>query len=210
MSRFVLASLLRPGARRSKAQFKPTVGVFGLAVLLASPLQAQSASQFDSGIVLSGAWLQGNALPLNREDPQSGAIDAAYRWNHWSAEAGFLRIARDLSNIQGGSATLGRVLRWKSIGFIPSVGVFGGQAKSSRDTTGYDWVSGSTSGHTPRYSYSEGAAFGAGVGLTIEVPVFWVFALRGSASEWAFGGTPLAGDRTRGLLGGGLVLRVGR
>jgi hypothetical protein len=185
-------------------------GLVGLTVALASPVRAQAANRFDSGIVLSGAWLQANAMPLDREAPHSGAIAASYRWSHWSVEAGFLRIARDLSTIEGGSAAFGRVLRWKSVHFIPAVGVFVGRALSSRDTTGYDWASGGTTGHVARYSYSEGAAFGGSGGLTIEVPVFRWIAARATASQWYFGGTPLEGDRTRTLLGAGLALRVGR
>ena len=185
-------------------------GFVGLTLALAAPVSAQGANRFDSGIVLSGAWLQANALPLDREAVHSGAIDASLRWNRWSIEAGFLRIARDLSTIEGGSVSLGRMLRWKRIQFIPAVGGFLGQALSSRDTTGYDWVGGGAKGHTPRYSYSEGFAFGGSAGLTIEVPLFRWIAARGTASEWIFGGTPLAGDRTRTLLGAGLALRVGR
>jgi hypothetical protein len=193
-----------------RAKLGYAFGLVGLTVALASPLRAQAGHRFDSGIVLSGAWLQANALPLDRDAMHSGAIDASYRWNHWSVEAGFLRIARDLSTIEGGSAAFGRLLRWRSVQFIPAVGVFAGRALSSRDTTGFDWVGTGTSGHTPRYSYSEGATFGGSAGLTIEIPVFRWIAARATASEFVFAGTPLAGDRTRTLLGAGLALRVGR
>jgi len=193
-----------------RARLRYAVGLIGLTVVVTTPAQAQGARRFDSGIVLSGAWLQANSLPLDREAPQSGAIDASYRWNRWSAEAGFLRIARDLSTIQGGSGAFGRMFRWKAVQFIPAVGLFLGQALSSRDTTGYDWVGSGTTGHTPRYSYSEGFAYGGSAGLTIEVPVFRWIAVRGTASQWIFGGTPLEGDRSRTLLGAGLALQVGR
>ena len=193
-----------------RARLRYAFGLIGLTVAVASPLNAQGARLFDSGIVLSGAWLQANALPLDREAPHSGAIDASYRWNRWSVEAGFLRIARDLSTIEGGSAAFGRMFHWRAVHFIPAVGIFVGQALSSRDTTGFDWVSGSTTGHTPRYSYSEGATFGGSAGLTIEIPVYRWIAIRGTASEWVFSGSPLEGDRTRTLLGAGLALRVGR
>jgi hypothetical protein len=193
-----------------RAKFGYAFGLLGLTLALASPVRAQGANRFDSGIVLSGAWLQANAMPLDREAPHSGAIDASFRWNHWSVEAGFLRIARDLSTIEGGSAAFGRMFRRKSVHFIPAVGVFVGRALSSRDTTGYDFVNGTTTGHVPRYSYSEGAAFGGSGGLTIEIPVYRWIAVRGTASQWFFGGTPLEGDRTRTLLGAGLALRVGR
>src|SRR5436305_13477764 len=135
------------------ARFLYSFGFIGLTLVVASPTRAQGVNRFDSGIVLSGAWLQANALPLDRDAAQSGAIDASLRWNRWSVEAGWLRIARDLSTVQGGSASLGRLLRWKSVQFIPALGLFVGQAMSSRDTTGFDWVNGATTGHTPRYSY---------------------------------------------------------
>ena len=137
-----------------RVRLRYTFGLIGLTVAVASPLGAQGAPGappqgtrlFESGIVVSGAWLQANALPLDREAVHSGAIDASYRWNHWSVEAGFLRIARDLSTIEGGSAAFGRLFRWKAVQFIPAVGVLVGRALSSRDTTGFDWVSGGTSG----------------------------------------------------------------
>ena len=92
--------------------------------------------------------------------------------------------------------------------FIPALGIFGGQAQSSRDTTGFDWVSGTTTGHTPRYSYSEGATFGGSAGLTVEVPIYRWFAARASVAEWVFSGAPLFGDRTRTTLGAGLAVWV--
>ena len=191
-------------------KFLYSLGFIGLTFALTSPARGQSVNRFDSGIVVSGAWLQANALPLDRDAMQSGAIDASLRWHRWSIEAGWLRIARDLSTIQGGSASLGRLLRWKSVQFIPALGIFAGQALSSRDTTGFDWVSGTTTGHTPRYSYSEGATFGGSAGLTIEVPIYRWFAARASVSELVFTGAPLAGDRTRTTLGAGLAVWVGR
>lgn len=193
-----------------RARLRYTFGFIGLTVAIAAPLGAQGARRFDSGIVLSGAWLQANALPLDRKAPHSGAIDASLRWNRWSLEAGFLRIARDLSTIEGGSAAFGRMFRWKAVQFIPAVGVFAGRALSSRDTTGFDWVGGGTNGHTARYSYSDGAAFGGSAGLTVEIPVFRWIAVRGTASQFVFAGKPLEGDRSRTLLGAGLALAVGR
>ena len=193
-----------------RARLRYTFGLVGLTVAIASPLSAQGARRFDNGIVVSGAWLQANALPLDREAPHSAAIDASYRWNRWSIEAGFLRIARDLSTIQGGSAAFGRMFHWRAVQFIPAVGIFVGQALSSRDTTGFDWVGTGTSGHTPRYSYSEGATFGGSAGLTIEVPVYRWIAFRGTASQWVFSGAPLEGDRSRTLLGAGLAVQVRR
>jgi len=91
-----------------RERLRYTFGFLGLTVAFASPLSGQVARRFESGVVVSGAWLQANALPLDREAPHSAAIDASYRWNRWSIEAGFLRIARDLTTIQGGSAAFGK------------------------------------------------------------------------------------------------------
>jgi hypothetical protein len=44
----------------------------------------------------------------------------------------------------------------------------------------------------------------------VELPVYRVLAVRGTASQWAFSGTSLEGDRSRTLLGVGLSILVGR
>ena len=148
---------------------------------------------------------------MDRDALQSGSVALALRHNAWVAEVGWLRIARTLSTVEGGSLTLGRIFRWKAVEFIPNIGALGGKAYASADTTGYDWTAtGGASGHVPRYSYSEGGAFGGGGGLTIEIPIIKVIAIRASASEWYFSGSPLEGDRARTLVGAGLTLRVGR
>jgi hypothetical protein len=194
------------------------VGTLCLAITTAaSPMRAQTSTPptppraFDSGISLSGAWLQANALPLDRDALHSGSIAVALRHSDWSAELGWLRVARSLSTVQGVSLSLGRVLRWRSVEIIPNVGALGGRSYASADTTGFNWRSSlDATGHTPRYSYSEGATFGGGAGITVEIPLYRIVAARGMASEWYFSGSPLEGDRSRGLLGVGLSLRVGR
>src|SRR5262245_27406565 len=62
----------------------------------------QSTGRFDNGIVLGSDWLQANALPLNRQAVHSGTIDASYRLGKWTVDAGWLRVARDFSTVQGG------------------------------------------------------------------------------------------------------------
>jgi hypothetical protein len=216
-----LAARARPalgsGHQRGRryARCVHAVGILGFAIVSASAAGAQGPSQpshyFDSGISLSGAWLQANALPMDRDALQSGSIAVALRRSDWSAELGWLRVARTLSTVEGGSLTIGRVLRWKAVEFIPNVGALVGRAYASADTTGYDWTAtGGVTGHTPRYTYSEGGTFGGSVGLTVEVPLFSVVAARGMVSQWYFSGSPLEGDRARTLLGAGLSVRVGR
>ena len=85
---------------------------------------------------------------------------------------------------------------------------FGGQAQASRDTTGYDYVTGTTTGHVARYSYSSGASFGGGAGLAVEVPIYKIIGARLVGSEWVFSGSPLTNDRARGVLGAGLTIKV--
>jgi hypothetical protein len=187
----------------------PTFRYLALSVVLALPVRAQTADRFDSGIILNGAWLQATALPLDRDAVQSGSLSVSLRKRGWSGEVGWLRIARDLSTVEGVSASVGRVLHWKSLKIIPAVGLLGGKAYASVDSTGFDWVDAQgVAGHTPRYSYSEGGTFGGSVGITLEVPIYRMLAARGMASQWFFSGSPLEGDRARTLLGVGLSVWV--
>jgi hypothetical protein len=188
-----------------------TAWLLAVASLIAARGGAQDVRQPDSGITLSGTWLQANALPLDRDAMQSGAVAVGVRRSAWAAEVGWLRIARPLSTVQGGSLAIQRPMHWRSIVVLPTVSVLGGKAYSSVDSTGYDWTaSGGATGHTPRYTYSEGSSFGAGVGITVELPLYRAIALRGVASQWAFSGTPVEGDRARTLLGVGLSAMLGR
>ena len=186
-----------------------TTWFFGLAVL-ATSAGAQGPRRSDTGISLSGVWLQANALPLDRDAMQSGSAAIGIRRSGWAAEVGWTRIARTLSTVQGGSLSIQRPMHWRSLVILPAVNFLGGRAYASVDTTGYDWTAGGTTGHTPRYTYSEGASFGGGVGLTLEFPIYRGLAVRGVASQWAFSGTSLEGDRARTLLGVGLSALVGR
>ena len=188
-----------------------TIWLLGLAGVFAGRAGAQATRRPDTGITLSGAWLQANALPLDRDAMQSGSVAVGLRRSGWAAEVGWLRIARTLSTVEGGSLAIQRPMHWRSIVILPTVSFLGGKAYASVDSTGYDWTaSGGATGHTPRYSYSEGSSFGGGVGLTVELPVYRVLAARGTASQWAFSGTSLEGDRSRTLLGVGLSILVGR
>jgi hypothetical protein len=181
-------------------------------VLPASRIDAQRTTPFEHGIVATGDWLQANALPLDRDATQSGAAALSLRGNGWSVDGGFLRVARDLSNLQGGTLSVGRLLPWGRLLFVPAVGGFIGEAQRSVDSTGFDFVDPVTGarGHTPRYSYSSGTSVGGGVGLTVEVPLYRIFAARVVASEWFFSGDPLEGDRARTVLGAGLSIRLPR
>ena len=137
------------------------------------------------------------------------SAEASLRHSHWAVDAGYLRIARDLSTVQGGFVSLGVPLAWGRVLAIPSIGAFGGQAQRSVDSTGYNFIGANgVVGHVPRYSFSTSGSAGGGVGLTLEVPVYRVIALRASASEWYFSGATLEGDRSRSLVGVGLSIRV--
>jgi len=179
-----------------------------LTVPRATQAQAGPARSFDHVIILGGDWLQANAMPLNRDAAQSVGGDITWRPGDWSVSGGFMRIARDLSTVQGGTLSFGRVLHVGPLRFVPAVSLFGGEAYVSQDTTGYNYVSNGTIGHVPRYDYSSGFAYGGGGGLTLEVPVFSVIGIRGGASEWYFLGQPLDGERSRTVVSVGLTLRV--
>jgi hypothetical protein len=164
---------------------------------------------FNHGIVVGGEWLQANALPFNRDALTSVSAEASLRHSHWAIGAGYLRIARDLSTVQGGFVSVGVPLSWGRLLAIPSVAAFGGQAQRSVDSTGFDFIGpNGVVGHTPRYSFSQSGSAGGGVGLTLEVPLYRVIALRASGSQWYFTGAPLEGDRARTLVGVGLSIRV--
>src|SRR5205814_2462854 len=97
-----------------------------------------------------------------------------------------------VSTVAGAPASAGPLLRWRSVLFITTVGVLGGRAQASRDSTGYNWVDAQgVSGHVPRYSYSSAGTAGGGVGLTVECPVYRAIGIRAVASQWYFSGAPL-------------------
>jgi len=177
----------------------------------AAPLHSQTSSRFDSGIVVGGDWLQANQLPLDRDAVQSGQVTVSLRRQRWAVDASWVRVARSLSTVQGGALSAGPLLHVGPVLLLPTVGVLGGQAQASRDTTGYDFTGpGGTVGHQPRYSYSSSGTFGGGVSLTVEAPLYRIIGVRAVASQWFFSGAPLDGDRQRFLVGAGLSLRVGR
>jgi hypothetical protein len=170
-----------------------------------------ATGRFESGFVAGGQWEQATAMPLDREAIHSGSFDLSWRRNGWAYTAGWERIARDLTTVQGGTLSLGKLLSLGPVSFIPAVSVLGGQVYSSRDSTGYDFIDAQgVVGHMPRYSYSDGFAFGGGAGLTIEYAVYWMFGIRASATQWLLGGAPLEDDRHRTVVGVGLSLRVRR
>ncbi|HVT39977.1 MAG TPA: hypothetical protein VHE78_13085 [Gemmatimonadaceae bacterium] len=177
---------------------------------LSVSLAAQGSGRFDTGLVVRADWLQANALPLERKVLQSADAAISFRRRTWAVDAGFLRVARTLSTVQGGTVSLGGLLHLGPVLFIPSVGILGGQAKSSRDLTGYNFVSGQGTGRQPRYTYTTAFTAGGGAALGVEVPVFRDVGLRVQAAQWFFSGAPLEGDRQRTLLGAGLQVRFGR
>lgn len=175
-------------------------------------LPAQRAAAFTHGVVIDGDWLQANALPLDRQTLHSVDGGLSFRLGAWSADLGWLRVARDLSTVQGGTLSLGLLLPWHGVLFTPTIAGLGGRAQRSVDSTGYDYVDPrtGTTGHTPRYSYSSASTIGGSIGLAIEVPIYRAIAFRGLVSQWYFSGDPLDGDRARTLAGAGLSVRVGR
>lgn len=178
--------------------------------LTAPRLHAQQRSVFEHGLVAHGDWLQANALPLGRDAFQSAAADLSFRGRGWAVDAGWLRVARSLSTVQGGTVSFGRLLPWGRVLFIPAIGGFVGRGQASVDSTGFDFVDPQTGavGHTPRYTYSSATSVGGGGGLTVEVPLYRALAIRGVAWEWYFSGAPLEGDRARGMIGAGLSIRL--
>jgi hypothetical protein len=166
-------------------------------------------TQFDTGFVASAAWLQANELPLDRNAFQSASLDIGFRRDEWAFGAGWLRIARDLSTVQGGTLSVGRLFHVGPVLLIAAVQGLLGEAYRSVDSTGYDFVTpGGLRGHQARFSYSDGFSAGGGVGLTVEYPVYRFVGVRVAAAQWFFSGSPLENDRSRTVLGAGLSVRV--
>jgi hypothetical protein len=207
------STFARAATRRSSRRSLTCITALTFCCTASSLVAAQrpaAATQgfFDHTIIVGGDWLQVNSLPLNRDAAQSIGGDISWRTTNWAFNGGWLRIARDLSTVQGVTLSAGRILRAGPINFIPALSALGGEAYVSFDSTGYDFVSGTTTGHEPRYSYSNGFTFGGGVGLTIEAPIYRILGLRVEGSEWVFSGHPVAEERTRSVVGVGLTLRV--
>jgi hypothetical protein len=180
--------------------------VFG-AVL---PAQAPAAvSPWRGTVSLAGEWQQAVAMPLNRDAMHSASVVASYRMPMWAVDGGWLRVARDLSTVQGGMVSAGPVFAWRMIHFLPQIGGFVGKSYASADTTGYEAVGpGGVIVHQPRYTYSEATSLGGGVLLAIESPIYGPLNARVSGAEWLFSGDPLSEARTRGIVGLGLSLQV--
>ena len=173
-----------------------------------APLSTITPGQFDAGFVAGAAWLQANSLPLDRKTLHSASAEIGYRRNEWAFDAGWLRIARSLSTVQGGTASVGRLFHAGPVLLIPAVQGLLGEAYRSVDSTGYDFVVGDVAGHEPRFSYSSSFSAGGGVGLTVEYPVYRFVAIRAAVAQWFFSGSPLENDRSRTVLGVGLSARV--
>ena len=202
-----LAGNGRLAARRLLQSFH-TLLIASALVALAGTAKAQRPV-FDSGVVVGGDWLQANALPMHRDALHSFSLTAAWRRPAYSVEAGWLRIARTLSTVQGVTVAVGRPIHLGPALFIPALGALGGRAYASNDSTGYNFIGpDGLPGHQPRYSYSQGAAFGGSAGLTIEAPVYRWVGIRLDVAEWVFSGSPVADNRFRTTLGAGLSLKV--
>jgi hypothetical protein len=176
----------------------------------ARPIPMAASASYNSGFVASGEWQQATEMSLDRNTLHSNAFDLAWRSNGWSLGAGWLRIARNLSTIQGGTVTAGKLFQAGPVTFIPALSALVGQSYVSVDSTGYDFVNPATNtvGHVARYSYSDGVAFGGAAGLTVEYPVYRMIGIRASASQWLFGGDPVADKRGRTVVGVGLSVQV--
>jgi hypothetical protein len=179
-----------------------------LAFLLVAAFRHADAQTADQdGWYLRADWLQASAIKFDRSTMPSADVALEWRVGSRAVEFGYLRAVRKLSTVQGAYATLARPMRWGPTTVVAGIGIFGGQAAASADSTGYNYIDGGVSGHQPRYSYSTGASFGGGVQLALEMPLGGMFGFRASVAEWAFSGHPVQGDNARFLAGVGLSLK---
>ena len=184
-----------------------------LAVLLAAPraIVAQSGGfappPFAAQPFAARAdWLQANEA-LSRSTLPSNALAIAYEGRIFGFTAGFLRIARNLSTIEGGTA--GAEVAYRFGRFRMALGVTGmvGVAMASRDTTGYEYVSaGGATGHTAKWDYTRASASGGGATVSLEYDFLDYLGLRVTGGTWSFSGTPLGTERTRTTIGAGLTV----
>jgi hypothetical protein len=171
--------------------------------------QAPSSAFKPEPFSIRAEWLQANAS-LSRSTMPSNAITLAYEGERVGYTAGFLRIARDLSTVEGG--TIGVELGARSNRARVTLGAQGlvGVVMASADTTGYDAIgAGGVVVHTPRYDYSRGTALGVGGTLAFEYDVMAHLGLRATASAWTFTGTPFGTEKTRTTLGVGIAIPFG-
>jgi hypothetical protein len=153
-------------------------------------------------------WLQASAISVERSTMPSTTIALERRSTTSSTDFGYLRAVRPMSTVQGAFATLARRMAWGPATVSAGVGIFAGQASASADTSGYHYTVGGQTGYQSRFTHSEGASFGAGLQLTVTMPLSATSEFRASAAEWGFGGDPVQGDNMRFLAGVGLSLRL--
>jgi hypothetical protein len=177
---------------------------------LVSPagLMAQGTAAGGTSINLRADWLGATETSMTRSAMPSLDATIEFRRPGLSFEVGYLRAAKELSTVQGGYIAVSRPITTGKVTFLPGIGLFGGAAAASADTTGYKYTVGGTTGHQPRYTYSNGGAFGGGVQLGIEYAATSTFGIRASLAEWIFSGSPIKNDTGRFLAGVGLTVRL--
>jgi hypothetical protein len=193
----------------SRRVLAATAAVAGLFVL-PRVAQPQSAGFSAPPFSVRADWLQANEA-LTRSALPSNAVAIAWEGRVIGYSAGFLRIVRDLSTIEGGTA--GFEVAFRSGRFRVALGATGmvGVAMASRDTTGYQYVgAGGAVGHAPKFDYSRSSANGGGGTMTIEYDFLDHLGLRVTGGTWTFSGDPLGKEGTRTTIGAGLSVPFGK
>jgi hypothetical protein len=184
------------------------VALFVALMTLAVPPTASAQGGGLKSLALSARadWLQANEA-LSRSTLPSNALAIAYEGRIFGFTAGFLRIARNLSTIEGG--TVGAEAAYRLGRFRMALGVTGmvGVAMASRDTTGFEYVSaGGATGHTAKWDYTRASASGGGATVSLEYAFPDYLGLRVTGGTWSFSGTPLGTERTRTTIGAGVTV----
>jgi hypothetical protein len=197
--------------RRVFAATAALAGLFVLPTVARSQAAGFSAPPFSAPpFSVRADWLQANAT-LTRSTLPSNAAAIAWEGRVLGFSLGFMRIARDLSTIEGGTAGVDVAYR---IGrFRIALGATGlaGVAMASRDTAGYQYVgAGGAAGHMPKFDYSRSSANGGGGTLTIEYDFLDHLGLRVTGGTWTFSGNPLGNEGSRTTIGAGLTVPFGK
>lgn len=197
---------MRSWSRSFLTAFVPVVCTAAMALALPPSASAQATGFVPRPWSVRADWLQAQE-PLTRNALPSNAVAIAWEGATVGYQLGFLRIARDLSTIEGGTA--GAEVAYRFGRFRMALGVTGmvGVAMASRDTTGYDYVSaGGATGHTAKWDYTRTSASGGGATVSLEYDFLDYLGLRVTGGTWSFSGTPLGTERTRTTIGAGLTV----
>jgi hypothetical protein len=186
----------------------PAVALISLLAVATPPVAAQAPTASSVSWLVSADWLQAGALTLDRSTMPSTAVFLERRSENVATQFGYLRAVREMSTVQGGYSSIGRLMRSGPATVFAGLGVLVGQVQASVDTSGYRYTANGVSGYQSRFTYASSVAVGTGVQLAVALALGNTVELRASVAEWAFNGKALKGDNARLLAGAGFAIHL--